>query len=87
MGKWLFAGVLVLLAASLLNIFFQMPVLYIVISVLAIGIFSAFILYDVQQIINGGETNYISATLALYLDVYNIFSNLLALLGLGGDRD
>jgi len=87
MGKWLFAGVLVLLAASLLNIFFQMPALYIAVSVLAIGIFSAFILYDVQQIVNGGETNYISATLALYLDVYNIFSNLLALLGLGGNRD
>lgn len=87
MGKWLFAGVLVLLAASLLNIFFQLSALYIVISVLAIGIFSAFILYDVQQIINGGETNYISATLSLYLNVYNIFSNLLALLGLGGDRE
>jgi len=88
MGKWLFAGVLVLLVAALANAFLQMPALYLVVSVLAIGIFSAFILYDVQQVINGGETNYISATLAIYLDVYNIFSNLLALLGIfGGERD
>lgn len=88
LGKWLFAGVLVILAAALANIFLQMPALYLVISVLAIAIFSAYILFDVQQIINGGETNYISATLAIYLDVYNIFSNLLALLGIvGGERD
>jgi modulator of FtsH protease len=56
--------------------------------VLAIGIFSAFILYDVPRIVNGGETNYISATLALYLDVYNIFTSLLQILGFaGGSRD
>jgi modulator of FtsH protease len=87
MGSWLFAGVIVLLLAGVANIFLQMSVLSIVFSVLAIGIFSAFILYDVQRIVNGGETNYISATLSIYLDVYNIFSNLLALLGLGGNRD
>jgi len=61
--------------------------LSIVISVMAIGIFSAYILYDVQQIINGGDTSYISATLRIYLDVYNIFASLLSLLGLGGSRD
>jgi FtsH-binding integral membrane protein len=88
MGKWLFAGVLVILVAAAANIFLQIPALYLVISVLAIAIFSAFILYDVQQIITGGETNYITATLAIYLDVYNIFTNLLALLGIaGGNRD
>jgi modulator of FtsH protease len=88
MGKWLFAGVLVILVAAAANIFLQIPALYLVISVLAIAIFSAFILYDVQQIITGGETNYITATLAIYLDVYNIFTNLLALLGIaGGERD
>jgi len=88
MGKWLFAGVLVLLVCSLLNIWLQMPALYLAISVLAIGIFSAYLLYDVQQVINGGETNYITATLSIYLDVYNIFMNLLQLLGvLGGERD
>jgi modulator of FtsH protease len=87
MGKWLFAGVIVLLLAGFANIFLQMSALSIVFSVMAIGIFSAFILYDVQRIVNGGETNYISATLSLYLNVYNIFANLLALLGLGGSRD
>lgn len=88
MGKWLFAGVLVILVAALANAFLQLPALYLAVSVLAIGIFSAFILHDVQQVINGGETNYITATLAIYLDVYNIFANLLALLGIfGGDND
>lgn len=87
MGKWLMAGVLVLILASIANIFLGMSALSIVISVMAIGIFSAFILYDVQRIINGGETNYITATLSIYLDVYNIFTSLLSLLGLGGSRD
>lgn len=88
LGKWLFAGVLVLLVAMAANIFLQIPALYLALSVLAIAIFSAYILYDVQQIINGGETNYISATLSIYLDVYNIFANMLALLGIvGGERD
>lgn len=88
MRKWLFAGVLVILVAALANVFLQLPALQLAISVLAIAIFSAYILFDVQQIINGGETNYITATLAIYLDVYNIFSNLLALLGIfGGERD
>lgn len=88
MGKWLFAGVLVIIVAAVANIFLQMPALYLTISVVAIAIFSAYILYDVQQILNGGETNYISATLAIYLDVYNIFANLLALLGIfGGNRN
>jgi modulator of FtsH protease len=88
LGKWLFAGVVVILIAATANIFLQIPALYLVVSVLAIAIFSAYILFDVQQIINGGETNYISATLNIYLDLYNIFTNLLALLGiLGGERD
>ena len=87
MGKWLFAGVIVVLLASVANIFLGMGALAIAISVLVIAIFSAYILYDVQQIVNGGETNYVTATLALYLDVYNIFSSLLSLLGLAGDRE
>jgi modulator of FtsH protease len=87
MGSWLMAGVVVLILASIANIFLGMSALSIVISVLAIGIFSAFILFDVQRIINGGETNYIRATLSIYLDVYNIFTSLLSLLGLGGSRD
>jgi len=54
----------------------------IVLSVISIGIFSAFLLYDVQRIINGGETNYITATLGIYLSLFNIFQNLLSLLGI-----
>ena len=88
LGKWLFVGLMVIIVASVANIFLQLPALYFTVSVIAIGIFSAYILYDVQQIINGGETNYISATLSIYLDVYNIFVNLLSLLGIfGGNRD
>ena len=87
MGKWLFAAVIILLLASVANIFLGMSALSIAISVLVIAVFSAYILFDVQRIVNGGETNYISATLALYLDVYNIFTALLNLLGLLGDRD
>lgn len=88
MGKWLFAGLMVIIVASIANMFLHIPALYLAVSVIAIGIFSAYILYDVQQVINGGETNYISATLRIYLDVYNVFVNLLSLLGIfGGNRD
>ncbi|MEQ1518826.1 MAG: Bax inhibitor-1 family protein, partial [Usitatibacteraceae bacterium] len=81
MGKFLMMGVLLLIVAAVANIFLQIPALMLTIMVLAIGIFSALLLYDVNRIITGGETNYITATLAIYLDIYNIFSNLLALLG------
>jgi len=88
LGKWLFAGVLVIIVASLANIFLQLPALQLTVSVVAIAIFSAYILFDVQQVINGGETNYISATLRIYLDVYNVFVNLLSILGIfGGNRN
>ena len=88
MGKALFIGVIMLLVASFANIFLQLPALMVAISVIALGIFSAFLLFDLNRIITGGETNYITATLAVYLDVYNIFANLLALLGIfGGSRD
>ncbi|HEY8027027.1 MAG TPA: Bax inhibitor-1 family protein [Burkholderiaceae bacterium] len=87
MGKWLFAGLMVAIVASLLSAVFHLAMLYVVVSVVVIGIFSAYILYDVQQVINGGETNYIKATLNIYLDVYNIFVNLLQLLAIfSGDR-
>jgi modulator of FtsH protease len=57
-------------------------------SVMAICIFSLFMLYDLKRIVDGGETNYISATLAIYLDIYNVFQSLLTLLGVfGGERD
>ena len=88
MGKFLFMGVIVLLLAALANIWLQMPALMLTVSVLAIVIFSAFILVDLQRVVQGGETNYVTATLGVYLSVYNVFSNLLAILGIfGGDRD
>ncbi|WP_439682887.1 Integral membrane protein YbhL, putative Ca2+ regulator, Bax inhibitor (BI-1)/TMBIM family [Cupriavidus oxalaticus] len=88
LGKFLFVGVILLILASVANIWLQLPSLMITVSVIAIGIFSAYILFDVQRVVNGGETNYITATLAIYLDVYNVFANLLALLGIfGGNRD
>ncbi|MCX7275904.1 MAG: Bax inhibitor-1/YccA family protein [Burkholderiales bacterium] len=88
MSKWLFAGMLVLLVGGIINIFVGSTVGMMVLSVVSIGIFSAYMLYDLKQIIDGGETNYISATLALYLDLFNIFQSLLALLGImGGERD
>ncbi|RUP29730.1 MAG: BAX inhibitor (BI)-1/YccA family protein [Curvibacter sp.] len=88
LGKWLFVGVLVLLVGSLVNAFVGSSAGMLALSVAAIGIFSAYMLYDIKQIIDGGETNYISATLSLYLDLYNVFQNLLALLGIfGGERD
>ena len=88
MGQWLFIGTLVLLVGGVINIFVGSTVGMMVISMAAIGIFSAYMLYDIKQIIDGGETNYISATLALYLDIFNVFQSLLALLGIfGGDTD
>jgi len=88
MGKFLFVGMLVLIVAALANVFLQLPALTLTISVIAIVIFSAFILVDLQRVVQGGETNYVTATLSVYLSVYNVFSNLLALLGIfGGDRD
>jgi modulator of FtsH protease len=87
LGKWLFAGVLVLLVGSIINVFVGSGLGMMVISTLAIGIFSLYMLYDLKQIVDGGETNYISATLALYLDLFNIFQSLLALLGLTAGDD
>ena len=88
MGKWLFVGAMVLIVGSVINIFVGSTAGMMAISVAAIGIFSAFMLYDLKRILDGGETNYISATLALYLDLFNVFQSLLALLGIfGGERD
>ena len=88
MGKFLFVGVLVLFVGSIINVFVGSTAGMMAISVAAIAIFSAYMLYDLKQIMDGGETNYISATLALYLDIFNVFQSLLSLLGIfGGERD
>lgn len=88
MGKWLFVGMIVLLVGGVINVFVGSTAAMMALSMLSIGIFSAYMLYDVKQILDGGETNYISATLSLYLDIFNVFQSLLALLGImGGERD
>ncbi|WP_374692374.1 Bax inhibitor-1/YccA family protein [Accumulibacter sp.] len=88
MGKFLFIGMIVVLLAAVANIFFQIPALSLTISAIAVMVFSAYILYDISRIVTGGEDNYISATLAVYLDIYNVFVSLLNLLmALSGDRD
>ena len=88
LGKWLMVGFVIIFVAAIANIFLQLPAMMLMVSTLAIVIFSGFMLYDVQRVINGGETNYVSATLAIYLDIYNVFSNLLMILGfVGGNRD
>ena len=88
LGKWLFVGAMVLMIGAVINVFVGSSAGMMAISVAAIGIFSVYMLYDLKQIIDGGETNYISATLALYLDLFNVFQSLLALLGImGGERD
>jgi modulator of FtsH protease len=88
MGKWLMVGAVVLMVGSIINVFVGSSAGMMVISMLSMAIFSAFMLYDLKQVMDGGETNYISATLTLYLDIVNVFQSLLALLGIfGGERD
>ena len=87
MGKFLFIGAIMLLVVGIANFFIQSSALMITLSVLAIGIFSAFILYDLKRVQDGHETNYITATLGVYLSIYNVFQSLLMLLGIGGGKD
>lgn len=88
MGKWLFIGAVMVFVAMIANFFIQSSALMLTLMVLAIGIFSAFILYDLKRVRDGEETNYITATLGVYLSLYNVFQSLLALLGIfGGERD
>ena len=88
MGKFLFIGMIVVLLAAVANIFFQIPALSLTIAAVAVLLFSAYILYDISRIVQGGETNYVSATLAVYLDIYNVFVSLLQLImAFTGERD
>src|SRR5450830_1053872 len=88
LGKWLFVGAIAIVVGGAINIFVGSTAGMMAISVAAIGVFSAYMLYDLKRIVDGGETNYISATLALYLDIINVFQALLALLGIAGvERD
>ncbi len=86
MGGFLVVGLVMAIIAGIANIFFQVPALSLAINAVIVFIMSGFILYDTSRIINGGETNYIRATVAMYLNLYNLFTSLLALLGaFGGD--
>jgi modulator of FtsH protease len=70
------------------NMFLQIPALALTISTLVIVVFSLFLLHDLSRIVTGGETNYIMATTGVYLSLFNIFANLLQILGIfGGSRD
>ena len=82
LGKWLFAGAVIIMVGAIIDVFVHSGIGMMVISTLAIGVFSLFMLFDLKRIVDGGETNYISATLALYLDLFNVFQSLLALLGI-----
>jgi modulator of FtsH protease len=87
-GKFLFVGAVIVMIAGIINVFVQSSAMMLTLSVIVMGLFSAFMLYDIKRVIDGGETNYISATLNIYLDLYNVFQALLSLLGVfGGDRD
>ena len=88
MGKWLFVGAMAVMIGGIINVFVGSTAAMMAISVAVIGIFSAYMLYDLKRIVDGGETNYISATFPFYLDIINVFQALLALLGIaGGERD
>ena len=88
LGKFLFVGLILLVLGSIANLFFQVPAASLTVSAIAVVIFAGYILYDVSQIIQGGETNYIMAALNIYIDIYNIFIHLLnLLLAFAGNRD
>ena len=86
MGGFLVVGLVVVLVAAIANIFFAVPAVSLAISAAIVFIMSGFILFDTSRIIHGGETNYIRATVSLYLNIYNLFTSILPLLGaFGGD--
>jgi len=87
MGGFLMVGLLVAVVAMIANIFLNIPALSLTISAAIVMIMSGLILFDTSRIINGGETNYIRATVSLYLNIYNLFIHLLRLLSLGGGDD
>ncbi len=88
MGNFLLVGIILLVVASLANLFLQIPAFSLALSGVAVLLFSGFILFDVNRIVRGGETNYVMATLALYISVYQLFTNLLHLLmAFAGNRE
>jgi modulator of FtsH protease len=87
MAKFMFIGVMLVFVAAIANVFLQSGALMITIAVVAIAVFSFFILYDLKRVADGEETNYITATLGVYLSIYNVFQSLLAILGITSGND
>lgn len=87
MGRWLFAGMIAVLIAAAVNLFIGSSVMMLALTALSTVVFSLYMLYDVKSIIDGGETNYIVATTHLYIDIFAVFQNLLALFGIMGGDD
>ena len=87
MGGFLFAGMVIALIAGLAAVFFQMPALGLAVSAMVALLSAGLILFETSRIVNGGETNYVMATVSLYVSVFNLFTSLLSLFGLGGPND
>jgi len=85
MGGFLMVGLIVIFGAAILNIFMSIPALSIAVSAAMVLLMSGFILFDTSRIVNGGETNYIRATVSLFINIFNLFTSLLHLLGIMSD--
>lgn len=87
MGGFLFVGMVIALVAGVAAVLFQIPALGLVVSTMVALLSAGLILYETSRIVNGGETNYVMATVGLYVSVFNLFTSLLTLFGLGGSDD
>ena len=87
MGRWLFAGMIAILIAAVVNVFIGSSAMMLALTALSTLVFSLYMLYDVKNIVDGGETNYIVAATQLFIDIFAVFQNLLALFGIMGGDD
>jgi modulator of FtsH protease len=87
MGGFLFAGMVIALLAGLAAVFLQMPALGLAVSAMVALLSAGLILFETSRIVNGGETNYVLATVSLFVSLFNLFTSLLSLFGLGGSSD
>jgi modulator of FtsH protease len=87
MGGFLFAGMVIALLAGLAAVFLQMPALGLAVSAMVALLSAGLILFETSRIVNGGETNYVLATVSLYVSIFNLFTSLLSLFGFGGSDE
>ena len=87
MGSFLFMGMIIAMLAGLAAIFFDIPALSLAVSAMVALLSAGLILFETSQIVNGGERNYVMATVSLFVSVFNLFTSLLALFGIGGNSD